>query len=65
MGEAKNDALEVGFDSKLRMEFHRVKVTSDAGLLAFPLPGHGRVRDKYGGGPTDHDRPVPGRGPVK
>ena len=35
MGEAKNDALEVGFDPKLRLEFHGVKVTSDAGLLAY------------------------------
>ena len=35
MGEAKNDALEVSFDPKLRLEFHGVKVTSDVGLLAY------------------------------
>ncbi len=35
MVEAKNDALGVGFDSKLRLEFHAAKVTSDAGLPAY------------------------------
>ena len=42
MGEAKNDALEVGFDPKLRLEFHGVKVTSDAGLLAYKEIGYQR-----------------------
>jgi hypothetical protein len=35
MGEGKKDALWVNFDKKLKLEFHGVKVTSDAGLLAY------------------------------
>ena len=35
MGEARKEALRVHFDRKLRLEFHGVKVTSDAGLLAY------------------------------
>ncbi len=35
MGERKKDALRVNFDSKLKLEFHGVKVTSDAALLTF------------------------------
>jgi len=35
MGEARTDALRVNFDRKLKLEFHGVKVTSDAGLLAY------------------------------
>ena len=35
MGERKKDALRVNFDRKLKLEFHGVKVTSDAGLLTF------------------------------
>ncbi len=35
MGESKKDALRVNFDRKLKLEFHGVKVTSDAGLLVY------------------------------
>ena len=35
MGEARTEALRVGFDRALRLEFHGAKVTSDAGLLAY------------------------------
>ncbi len=35
MGERKKDALRVNFDRKLKLEFHGVKVTGDAGLLVY------------------------------
>ena len=35
MGEARAEALRVGFNRALRLEFHGAKVTSDAGLLAY------------------------------
>ena len=35
MGEAKKDALRVGFDRKLKLEFHGAKITSAAALLLY------------------------------
>src|SRR5919206_3319137 len=34
-GEAKEVALGLAFDRRIKLEFHGSKVTSDAGLLAF------------------------------
>jgi hypothetical protein len=34
-GEAEGTGLRVAFDRRLKLEFHRATVTSDAGLLAF------------------------------
>ena len=33
MGERKKAPFQVNFDPSLRLEFHGVRVTSDAGLL--------------------------------
>ena len=35
MGEARKDALRVGFDRALKLEFHGAKVSSDAGLFPY------------------------------
>ena len=35
MGEARKEALRVGFDSQIKLEFHGAAVTSDAGLVVY------------------------------
>ncbi len=35
MGEACKEALQVDFDSRLKLEFRGAQVTSDAGLVAY------------------------------
>jgi len=34
MGEKSREALKLEFDKRLRLDFHGVRITSDAGLLA-------------------------------
>ncbi len=35
MGEAGREALRVGFEGTIKLEFHGAKVTSDAGLFPY------------------------------
>ena len=62
MGADKKQALQVSFDSRLKLEFHGAKVTSDAGLLAYreldealelTAMGHGLLDDWRTGKTTE------------
>ena len=35
MGEARQDAMRLDFDRRLKLKFHGTKATSDAGMLAY------------------------------
>ncbi len=35
MGEVRRDALRLGFDRAIKLEFHGAKVSSDAGLFPY------------------------------
>jgi hypothetical protein len=35
MGEARKDALRVGFDHAIKLEFHGARISSDAGLFPY------------------------------
>ena len=35
MGEKAQDQLKLQFNKRLRLEFHRARITSDSGLLAY------------------------------
>ena len=35
MGDGKKQALRVGFNGRLKLEFHGANITSDAGLLVY------------------------------
>jgi len=45
MGEPGRDALRVGFEGTIKLEFHGAKVSSDAGL--FPYRDIDRARVKW------------------
>jgi hypothetical protein len=61
-GAGKKQALQVAFDSRLKLEFHGSKVMSVAGLLAYreldAALGLGRVKSAAQPGCVSRDLPV-------
>jgi len=53
MGDAQNDDLRVGCDSRLKLKFVGSKVTSDAGVLAYRELDEALRRTEMGGRCSD------------
>ncbi len=53
MGEVRRDALWVGFDRAIKVEFHGAEVSSDAGLFPYrDLDEAAQLTDSCPSGPT-------------
>jgi hypothetical protein len=61
MGEARQDALRVGFDNAIKLEFHGARVSSDAGLFPFrDLDQAAQLTESSAVGLYDRGRPCNG-----
>ncbi len=62
MGEARRDALRVGFDHVIKLEFHGAKVSSDAGIFPYRDLDEAAHLTDSGAGAGAGDRALPRRG---